>query len=63
MLYEVITIVDGIQLIGERSFGRGAGMGDKTLMDALIPCKDAWIEAASRNASLLEAFEMGAKEA
>lgn len=57
------AMVDGIQLIGERSFGRGAGMGDKTLMDALIPCKDAWIEAASRNASLLEAFEMGAKEA
>lgn len=57
------AMVDGIRLIGERSFGRGAGMGDKTLMDALIPCKDAWIEAASRNASLLEAFEMGAKEA
>lgn len=57
------AMVDGIQLIGERSFGRGAGMGDKTLMDALIPCKDAWIEAVSKNASLLEAFEMGAKEA
>lgn len=57
------AMVDGIQLIGERSFGRGAGMGDKTLMDALILCKEAWIEAASRNASLLEAFEMGAKEA
>lgn len=57
------AMVDGIQLIGERSFGRGAEMGDKTLMDALIPCKDAWFEAASRNTSLLEAFEMGAKEA
>ncbi len=57
------AMVDGIQLIGERSFGRGAGMGDKTLMDALIPFKDAWFEAASRNTSLLEAFEMGAKEA
>jgi triose/dihydroxyacetone kinase / FAD-AMP lyase (cyclizing) len=57
------AMVDGIQLIGERSFGRGAGMGDKTLMDALIPCKDAWFKAALRNTSFLEAFEMGAKEA
>ncbi len=32
----------GIQSEGERSFGRGAVVGDKTLMDALIPCVEAW---------------------
>ncbi len=34
--------VKGIQRTGERSFGRGAVVGDKTLMDALIPYADTW---------------------
>lgn len=40
--------VTGIQKTGERSFGRGAGIGDKTLMDALIPCADVWSECADK---------------
>lgn len=34
--------VQGIQITGERSFGRGAVVGDKTLIDALVPCADVW---------------------
>lgn len=34
--------VTAIQKTGERSFGRGAVVGDKTLMDALIPYADTW---------------------
>ncbi|WP_432209354.1 dihydroxyacetone kinase subunit DhaK, partial [Acinetobacter variabilis] len=34
--------VKGIQTTGERSFGRGAVVGDKTLIDALVPCADSW---------------------
>ena len=37
--------VKGIQDMGERSFGRGAVVGDKTLIDALVPCADAWSNA------------------
>lgn len=32
----------GIQKTGERAFGRGAVVGDKTLIDALVPCADSW---------------------
>lgn len=38
--------VKGIQSTGERSFGRGAVVGDKTLIDALLPCADTWSEKA-----------------
>ena len=37
--------VKGIQATGERSFGRGAVVGDKTLVDALVPCVDSWLES------------------
>ena len=37
--------VDGIQKTGEQSFGRGAVVGDKTLIDALIPCANSWKES------------------
>lgn len=57
------AMVDGIQLTGERSFGRGAGLGDKTLMDALIPCATAWMSATEYQETFLEAFEKGAKAA
>ena len=39
--------LQGIQSIGERSFGRGAVVGDKTLVDALAPCVDSWLDSAS----------------
>ena len=55
--------VEGIQEIGERSFGRGAVVGDKTLIDALIPCADAWAEAAKAGRSLKDAFRLGAEAA
>lgn len=55
--------VKGIQTTGERSFGRGAGVGDKTLMDALIPCADAWSKAAEEGGVLKEVFAFGAEAA
>jgi triose/dihydroxyacetone kinase / FAD-AMP lyase (cyclizing) len=55
--------VDAIQRTGERSFGRGAEVGDKTLVDALAPCADAWSESAQSGAGLRTAFEKGAEAA
>lgn len=55
--------VKGIQATGERSFGRGAVVGDKTLIDALVPCADTWEECAKTNVGFKEAFERGAKAA
>lgn len=40
------AVVKGIQDIGERSFGRGAVVGDKTLIDALAPYADSWANSA-----------------
>ncbi|MBE5108002.1 dihydroxyacetone kinase subunit DhaK [Bacillus thuringiensis] len=53
----------GIQSIGERSFGRGAVVGDKTLVDALAPCVDSWINSASNEIDMKIAFEKGAEAA
>ena len=56
--------VKGIQKTGERSFGRGAVVGDKTLIDALIPCADAWTDYAEQDgADFHEAFKRGAAAA
>lgn len=55
--------VKGIQATGERSFGRGAVVGDKTLIDALVPCADSWTESAAQGADLKAAFESGAAAA
>ncbi|MCL2856256.1 MAG: dihydroxyacetone kinase subunit DhaK [Oscillospiraceae bacterium] len=55
--------VEGIQSIGERSFGRGAVPGDKTLIDALVPCVDAWTELSGRNMGFADAFKAGAQAA
>lgn len=52
--------VKGIQFIGERSFGRGAEVGDKTLVDALVPCANSWSESAAAGADFKVAFEKGA---
>ncbi|WP_010306747.1 dihydroxyacetone kinase subunit DhaK [Kurthia senegalensis] len=54
--------VKGIQVTGERSFGRGAVVGDKTLIDALVPCADAWSQVASTT-TFKEAFTAGAEAA
>ena len=55
--------VSGIQATGERSFGRGAVVGDKTLIDALVPCADAWTESAKKNVFFKDAFDAGAEAA
>ncbi|WP_201713077.1 dihydroxyacetone kinase subunit DhaK [Rossellomorea arthrocnemi] len=55
--------VKGIQDTGERSFGRGAEVGDKTLVDALVPCADSWSESAANGDDFKTAFEKGAAAA
>lgn len=55
--------VKGIQATGERSFGRGAVVGDKTLIDALVPCADAWSLSANRGVSMKDAFVAGVQAA
>lgn len=54
--------VKGIQTTGERSFGRGAVVGDKTLIDALVPCADSWSENV-KDKNLKELFTCGAEAA
>ena len=55
--------VKGIQATGERSFGRGAVVGDKTLIDALVPCADAWTQCAKENMGVKETFQKAAEAA
>lgn len=52
--------VAGIQKTGERSFGRGAVVGDKTLIDALIPCAEKWTELAKTECPMTDVFEKAA---
>lgn len=56
-------VVSAIQDIGERSFGRGAEVGDKTLIDALAPCADSWKQSAAASDSVQTAFKKGAEAA
>jgi len=55
--------VEGIQSTGERSFGRGAVVGDKTLIDALVPCADSWTASAAAGDDVKTAFAKGAEAA
>lgn len=57
------SAVKGIQATGERSFGRGAVVGDKTLIDALVPCANSWTNSAKENKTFKESFKHGAKTA
>lgn len=57
------AVVQGIQTTGERSFGRGAQVGDKTLMDALIPCAQVWQEKSGTELTMLQLFQEGARAA
>lgn len=59
LLQEAVT---GIQKTGEYSFGRCAVVGDKTLIDALVPCADVWTENAG-NKTLKELFQLSADAA
>ncbi len=56
-------VVTAIQDIGERSFGRGAEVGDKTLIDALAPCADSWKQSAASGEDMKTAFNKGAEAA
>lgn len=55
--------VEGIQRTGERSFGRGAVPGDKTLIDALVPCADTWTQLADADKNFTDIFSEAAKAA
>lgn len=55
--------VKGIQVTGERSFGRGAVVGDKTLIDAVVPAADSLTESAKKGEKLLNAMDKAAKAA
>lgn len=55
--------VNGIQKTGEYSFGRGAVVGDKTLIDALVPCADTWTACAEKGESFETAFTLAAQAA
>lgn len=55
--------VNGIHSTEERSFGRIAVVGDKTLNDALIPCADSWMKSADSGDDMGTAFVNAAKAA
>lgn len=53
----------GVYETGKKSFGKGAVVGDKTLVDALKPCADALEQAAKDGKKLLDGMALGAKAA
>lgn len=55
--------VKGIQATGERSFGRGAVVGDKTLIDALVPYADSLTACATAGEIVKNALVKAAKAA
>lgn len=55
--------VAGIQATGERSFGRGAEVGDKTLIDALVPYAKMLQKCALSNDRILSSLGKAAKAA
>ncbi|TVX86839.1 dihydroxyacetone kinase subunit DhaK [Paenibacillus agilis] len=57
------AVVKGIQDTGERSFGRGAVVGDKTLVDALAPFADAWVQSAEAGDDIKTAATKAAEAA
>ena len=55
--------VEGVQETGRKSFGKGAVVGDKTLIDALVPAADALKEAADKGMKMKDAMKASAKAA
>jgi dihydroxyacetone kinase len=55
--------VQGVQETGKRAFGRGAVVGDKTLIDALVPCADSWSASAKEGTAFLKGFTKAAEAA
>lgn len=50
----------GVYETGKKSFGKGADIGDKTLVDALKPCAIALTKAAEEGKGLIEGLKLGA---
>ena len=50
-------VVRSIQRTGEKSFGRGAVVGDKTLIDALVPYADTLVACGKKQMDIKEAFK------
>lgn len=57
------AVVKGIQDTGERSFGRGAVVGDKTLIDALAPYAESWEQSARQGEDIKTASTKAADAA
>lgn len=57
------SAVRGIQVTGERSFGRGAVVGDKTLIDALAPFANSLQKSAEEERSILDGLKIASKAA
>ncbi|MOA19259.1 PTS-dependent dihydroxyacetone kinase, ADP-binding subunit DhaL [compost metagenome] len=57
------AVVQGVQDTGERAFGRGAVVGDKTLIDALVPYAQSWEESARQGEDLKTASNKAAAAA
>ena len=55
--------VEGVQETGRKSFGKGAVVGDKTLIDALVPAADSLAESAEKGAKMKDAVKKAAKAA
>lgn len=53
----------GVYETGKKSFGKGAEIGDKTLVDALKPCAIALTKAAEEGKNLRDGLDLGAKAA
>ncbi|MBR4800732.1 MAG: dihydroxyacetone kinase subunit DhaK [Clostridia bacterium] len=53
----------GVYETGKKSFGKGAEIGDKTLVDALKPCALALTKAAEEGKKLQQGLDLGAKAA
>lgn len=53
----------GVYETGKKSFGKGAEIGDKTLVDALKPCAMALTKAAEEGKNLRDGLDLGAKAA
>lgn len=55
--------VKGVQETGRRSFGKGAVVGDKTLIDALVPAADTLTAAAKEGMKMKAAMKKAAAAA
>lgn len=55
--------VEGVQETGRKSFGKGAVVGDKTLIDALVPAADTLTAAAKEGLKMKAAMKKAAAAA